>query len=130
MKRGVSVLGLAFAVCASVAAGQGQGIWPLAQAGQATPIQAMTVRVELVRMPGGPNFTRVHLTRMGKEELILESSGFTVQVTPTETTIKSLGGLVMVGEQTTGHGDGPSELRFAPDGTHGMLANDFRPIRK
>jgi hypothetical protein len=113
-----------------MAAGQRQGVWTLAHAGQATPIQAMTVRVELVRMPGGPTFTRVHLTRRGNEELILASSGFTVQVTPTETTIKSLGGLVMVGEHITGHGDGPSELRFGPDGYHEMLANDFRPIRK
>ena len=128
MKRRIAVLGLALAMSATGTAEQ--TIVPLSEAGAARPSEAMTVRVELVRMAsGGPAFTRIHLTRRGTEELILESSGFTVQVTPTETTIRSLGRLVMVGEQTTGHGSN-SELRFGPDGYHEMLANDFRPIRR
>jgi hypothetical protein len=129
MKRLIAVFGLALALCGSGTAGQEPFSLPLSDAGEAKPIQAMTVQVQQVRLPGGSPFTRIYLTRRGTEELILESSGFTVQTTPTETIITTLGRLVMVGKHTTG-GDGPSEVRFAPDGTHGMLGNDFRPIRK
>jgi len=89
----------------------------------------MVVRIEVVRMSsGGPEFTRIHLTRKGTEELTLESSAFTVTVEASGTTITSRDRTALIGARTTGHG--PGEFRFALDGSHSMKANDFRPIPK